>query len=1345
MENGINYAFNNAIFGNNASYRGGGLRLNSGTADYNDAYGNTAWESPDYSGTIGANNLNLDPLFVNTGDLASRYQLRQGSPLIDAGTNSVSGLPDDDYDGTARPIGASWDIGFDEVAPFVAAKSVDLDTASGGMSLVYTLIITNPDPGSALVNGQITDVLPPDTAYDDGPTCNLGVCAYNIGGNEITWAGNVPGGSVLTLTYTVQIDLDLADGTEITNRADVTVSGDTLTTDPVTTMIYNPVLSITKSAIPEPVEAGERLDYTIVIHNSGLGDATGVTISDPLPDHTQFILGSIALDPPTAGTPGSAPPDLASDVRVQAGERVTVTYAVTVDQPLDADTLITNIATFTSVQTPTPASDEVQSTVSTTPAVSVFKDGPGTAQVGQTVVYTFTVTNVGNTLLRDVQVVDDYVGPTTFVEGDDGDGWLDLSEAWIYTASHTVLDTDPNPLVNTVTVTAVDALDTQATAQALHTLDIQFAPALSVVKDGPNSATVGQTIVYTFSVSNDDVSGDGSPVRVLTVSDDVAGDATYLSGDDGDGWLQVGEAWVYTVSYTVLGTDPDPLENEVTVTGEDQASEIVTASDTHSTDITFAPALTVIKDGPDMADVGETLIYTFTVTNDTVNGDGSPIHILTVSDDVAGDATYVGGDDGDGWLQASETWVYTASHTFSPDDPNPLENEVTITGQDRDGDPVSASDTHSTFLATPTLSISKDGPAEASVGERVVFTFTVTNDGAGATGLLVHDVQVNDNIAGNATFLSGDDNEDDWLDADEIWIFTADYLIQPNAPAILKNTGTVTARDQNDTLLTASDIHTTTVVFNPVLALTKDGPHTSDWGETVAFTFTMRHARESDYSPVRNITVNDDVAGAATYVSGDNNNNNRLDAAETWTFSATYTIQSTDPDPLVNTATAQGQDSAGETVVATATHTTALGFVPVLALSKDGPSTAYVNETVTFTFTLANDDIEGDSSPISNLVVTDDVAGDATYLSGDANEDGLLQMGEAWVFGVSYTIQSTDTSPLVNTATATGTDQDGAPVSATDAHSTAIVSTLPVLALSKDGPSTAYVSETVTFTFTLTNDDVAGDGSPMGNLAVTDDVAGDATYLRGDANQDGLLQVGETWFYTASYTIQSTDPNLLVNTATATGTDRTGAPVSATDTHSTEVKQQGQIEIYLVYLPLVAQTPAPKAAPDLVVEQITATANNVTVVIKNQGDAPVTSGFWVDLYIDPRPAPTMVNQTWDDGRSSQGMVWGVTDDALALEPGASFTLTVGDAYYWPDYSNVNWPLPVGTPVYVQVDSADVTTDYGAILEDHEMIGGPYNNISGPVLSTADAIATQGFRMTPHMFVPVRPDDLPTRP
>jgi len=182
---------------------------------------------------------------------------------------------------------------------------------------------------------------------------------------------------------------------------------------------------------------------------------------------------------------------------------------------------------------------------------------------------------------------------------------------------------------------------------------------------------------------------------------------------------------------------------------------------------------------------------------------------------------------------------------------------------------------------------------------------------------------------------------------------------------------------------------------------------------------------------------------------------------------------------------------------------------------------------------------------------------------------------------------------------------------------------------------------------------------------------------------------------------------------------------------------------HLLYMPIVMKAYGLPPGPDLVVERIEVAGSHVLVVIRNQGTLPVPVGnsFWVDLYVDPDPAPTRVNQTWPM-LCDLGAAWGVTAPALPLPPGGTLTLTIGDPYYQTDDSNFPAPLPAGTPIYVQVDSANVGTTYGAVLENHEMAGEAYNNVGGPVLSTLNAMeegtATEAHPPTPSGWLPPRP-------
>jgi uncharacterized repeat protein (TIGR01451 family) len=339
---------------------------------------------------------------------------------------------------------------------------------------------------------------------------------------------------------------------------------------------------------------------------------------------------------------------------------------------------------------------------------------------------------------------------------------------------------------------------------------VNYVPVLSIAKDGPARADVGDTVVYSLTVSNDAVLGTGSPIQNVSVIDDLAGPAALQSGDDGDGLLEVGESWVYTASYTIQPTDRDPLVNTAVVTGQDtQGAAAFEARDSHSTAVDYAPALSLNKQGPATARVGESVVYRLTVTHDAALGDGSPVRGVSVVDDVAGAATLDSGDDGDGLLELGERWVYTARYTVRNTDPDPLVNTAVASGTDQDGEPVpEAVDTHWTAIDyAPALALAKDGPRAAKPGETIVYTLTVTHDAARGDGSPVYGISLRDDLAGGATYLSGDDG-DELLEVGESWTYTASYTIQVTDPDPLVNVATVTGRDlDRETVPEASDQH----------------------------------------------------------------------------------------------------------------------------------------------------------------------------------------------------------------------------------------------------------------------------------------------------------------------------------------------------------------------------------------------------------------------------------------------------------------------------------------------------------------------------------------------------------
>jgi uncharacterized repeat protein (TIGR01451 family) len=122
-------------------------------------------------------------------------------------------------------------------------------------------------------------------------------------------------------------------------------------------------LSITKSGSPNPVTSGQRLTYTITVSNGGPQNATGVTVSDPLPASTHFNSASSTQGTCTRSTTTTPEPKdgtvTCSLGGLANGATATVTIVVT---PTTLGTL-TNTASVTGDQAdPTPADNSATAT-----------------------------------------------------------------------------------------------------------------------------------------------------------------------------------------------------------------------------------------------------------------------------------------------------------------------------------------------------------------------------------------------------------------------------------------------------------------------------------------------------------------------------------------------------------------------------------------------------------------------------------------------------------------------------------------------------------------------------------------------------------------------------------------------------------------------------------------------------------------------------------------------------------------------------------------------------------------------------------------------------------------------
>src|SRR5439155_1754512 len=200
--------------------------------------------------------------------------------------------------------------------------------------------------------------------------------------------------------------------------------------------------------------------------------------------------------------------------------------------------------------------------------------------------------------------------------------------------------------------------------------------------------------------------------------------------------------------------------------------------------------------------------------------------------------------------------------------------------------------------------------------------------------------------------------------------------------------------------------------------------------------------------------------------------------------------------------------------------------------------------TVTWTYIVTN---PGDE-PLKSVSVVDDHIGTLSAHTGDANSNGLLDVGETWTYTATGTAVSGQYSNL-GTAAGTG-NVSNRPVthSNPDFYFGQINGAINIVVLTNgtnsDAPTGPHleVLDNVNWTYIVTNPG----NEPLTGVTVTDNVVGPITnFAGGDTNSNGRLDVGETWTYTANGTAVL---GQYGNVGTARGTGYvSNQPVSSTN------------------------------------------------------------------------------------------------------------------------------------------------------------------------------------------------------
>ncbi len=643
-------------------------------------------------------------------------------------------------------------------------------------TITYTFTVTN----EGNVSLSFVEVTDPMIAIITGPT------------------GDTDGDGELDVTETwiftgiYAITQDDIDAGEVVNQAtvkgkdpmgtlvsDLSDESSVLEDDPtIIELCQNPAIAIVKTGIfndenqNDCSDVDETISYTFTVTNEGNVSLNNVSVTDPM---------IATINGPTGDTDGDGELDV-TEIWIYTG-----TYIITQDD-IDAGevinqataegtapdaTVVSDLSDESSVLEDDPTIIELcQNPVIAIVKTGVFNDENQNecSDLDETISYTFTVTNEGNVSLSNVSVTDPMIATINGPTGDtDGDGELDVTETWTYTGTYAITqaDIDAGEVINQATAegTAPDATvvsDLSDESSVLEDdptiIELCQNPVIALIKtgvvddtNGNGCADVGETIAYSFTVFN----LGNVTLSNITVTDPlvtVNGGPITLAPGASDGTS-------FTATYTITQADIDAgfVENQATASGTDASGTTVSdLSDDNSeleddptiTQLCQNPAIALIKvgvpadeNGNGCADVGETILYSFSVKN---IGNVALTNIIVTDPLVAvvGGPISLNAGQEDG---TTFTAVYTVTQTDV--DTGFIENQATAEGIAPNGDMVSdQSDDNSYLENDPTITVlcennpsislvktgefnDENGDGASDVGETISFAFAVTNTG----------------------------------------------------------------------------------------------------------------------------------------------------------------------------------------------------------------------------------------------------------------------------------------------------------------------------------------------------------------------------------------------------------------------------------------------------------------------------------------------------------------------------------------------------------------------------------------------------------------------------------------
>jgi uncharacterized repeat protein (TIGR01451 family) len=869
---------------------------------------------------------------------------------------------------------------------------------------------------------------------------------------------------------------------------------------------------------------GDALSYPITITNSG--NITLADLSTSFPAGVTFTCPVFATgDPATTVAPG-------------ASISCTATRIVT-QTDLDAGTftLAVNAVANDPTGGPVNGTDLAATAASQSPSLSVTKtpQAPTYATVGQAVTYAIAVTNTGNVTLQSIGLTDDN---GILSACDIGLPVAQLAPGAVVncTATHVVTqaDLDAGSILNHA-VASASFNGAPITADDNATVNASQIKSLSVVNTAttPIYGAVGEVVSFTVVVTN---AGNVTLAGVSIIDPNAV--LTLCTPSIPVTNLAPGEVISCAATHVVTQTDVDAgsLTTKATATGRDPNNTAVSAYDSTTVSGSQDGALVVTKTATvsSFATVGSPITFTVTGTN---AGNVTLTGVTLVDPNAvlsnctpANPAT----------LAPTFTVTCTATHlaTQADIDAGTFENTATGSG---------TSPTLTIIRGTDTTTV----PAAQTAAIKLTNTSTTASFNT-VGDVLPYDVDVTN--TGNVT-LSGIV----LTDAQNLVLCTPSLPVSSLAPGAVIHCqythtvnqtdidsgsvvapASVTATAPDGAPVAAARTKTITAVKTDILTVTNTAPVTSyaTVGELITYTVTLSN---DGNTTLANPALSDPNATIGTCTPALPVTS--LAPGETIVCTAVHAVTQADLDSgsIATIATATATNPSGSPVTGSDTKTVAAQQSSQLAVTNnaDLPSYAAVGDIVTYTYAATN---------------TGNVTLSALSMSDPATTMGTctpalpvvsLAPGDVVTCPATHLVTQADldAGSMVNTVSIAAQNPNGSPVTGSAPASVAAAQTKAItLSNLPNMSSFASVGTPVGFTLTITN---------TGNVTLNDVTLSDPNTTIGTCSPSlpaASLAPGATIVCDAVHVITQTDLDAgsIVTVASTTGSDPSGAPITAT-------------------------------------------------------------------------------------------------------------------------------------------------------------------------------------------------------